>query len=466
MSGVVDVCVVGAGPAGTSLAAVLARLGYRVAVVEQRAFPREHIGESLSRGAVPLLGSLGVYPAAVEALGVPVRAAVVQWLSAASDEPVASDRGAVTVDRGLFDTMLLAHAQAAGADLHVGRVRLPARTATGWRVPFGQQTIEATYLADATGRSTLLGGRRTRTATRTMALHTRWPSVRSDLPDTLICALPDGWLWHARLPGGSLRAMVFVDPAMLASEAGGPDRLFRRLLASTERSAELLRTVPHDATVAVCDASAYRFGQVVTADSIRVGEAAFTIDPLSSCGIQAAVQTGLAAAATVHTMLSPGGDRAAALEYYADLVSTSADHHQATAGRVYSEHVEYADRDFWRRRSMGSKPVLAQGVPAPFDVGALLPHRVRLRRTAQLRPVACRVGDRIERRRALFSESLERPVGFLGGIAVAPLIDQMHAAPTLGGALREWRRSLPEGSGNRVLSWLADHDLLEAADSG
>jgi flavin-dependent dehydrogenase len=464
MSGVVDVCVVGAGPAGTSLAATLARLGYRVAVVEQRAFPREHIGESLSRGALPLLGSFGVSAAAVEAVGVPVEAAVVRWRCAASDEPVPSGHGNVTVDRGRFDTMLLEHAQAAGADLCLGRVRRPQRTATGWRVPFGQQTIEAKYLADATGRFGLLGGRRTRTAARTMALHARWRSLRSGHPDTLICALPDGWLWCARLPGGSARAMVFVDPATLAAQAAGPDRLFRRLLASTATSAELLRTVPQEVAVEVCDASTYRFEQVVTADSIRVGEAAFTIDPLSSCGIQTAVQTGLAAAATVHTMLSPGGDRPAALEYYADLVSSSVTHHRTTAGRAYAQVIAHADRDFWRRRSMESTPVPAQSFPAPASIAALLPHRVRLRPTAQLRPVACRVGDRIEYRRALCSETLERPVGFLGGLPLAALIDQLQAAPTLHAALRQWQHCLPEGRGRRVLSWLADHDLLEAAE--
>ena len=212
----VDVCVVGAGPAGTSLAAMLAQFGYRVALVEQRPFPREHIGESLSPGAWPLLDSLGVTRAAVEAVGVPVRAAAVRW-SCASDES-APHEGGMTIDRGLFDDLLLDHARAAGAELHLGRARRPERTATGWRVPFGEQVIEARFLADATGRFALLGGRRTASSARTMALHARWPWAGSALPDTLICALADGWLWCARLPGGDLRAMIFVDPATLAAE--------------------------------------------------------------------------------------------------------------------------------------------------------------------------------------------------------------------------------------------------------
>jgi hypothetical protein len=249
----------------------------------------------------------------------------------------------------------------------------------------------------------------------------------------------------------------------LAAEPAGPDRLFRRLLASTEASAELLHTLPEPPVVAVCDASSYRFEQVVTVDSIRIGEAAFAIDPLSSSGIQTAIQTGLAAAATVHTVLSPGGDCAAALEYYADLVGASATHHLITAGRAYAEHVEHAERDFWRRRSLESNPRLAQSPPPPIGVAELLPRRVRLRRTAELRAVPCRVGDRIERRQVLCSRDLHRPVGFLGGLPLAPLIDEIESAPNLEAALRRWQHSLPGGRGSRIVSWLVDHDLLEAA---
>ena len=92
---------------------------------------------------------------------------------------------------------------------------------------------------------------------------------------------------------------------------------------------------------------------MVTSDAIRVGEAAFAIDPLSSSGVQTAIQTGLAAAATIHTVLSPGGDRAAALEYYTELVEAAAVHHQQTARGLYAEHATYADQAFWRRRSAG-----------------------------------------------------------------------------------------------------------------
>src|SRR5579884_2718390 len=42
-----DVLIIGAGPAGSSSAAMLAEKGHRVLVLEREKFPRYHIGESL-----------------------------------------------------------------------------------------------------------------------------------------------------------------------------------------------------------------------------------------------------------------------------------------------------------------------------------------------------------------------------------------------------------------------------------
>jgi geranylgeranyl reductase family protein len=70
----VDALVIGAGPAGSATAALLARQGHRVLVVDRDAFPREKpCSEYMSPAAVRVLADLGVVP----------------WLEAAGAVPLA-----------------------------------------------------------------------------------------------------------------------------------------------------------------------------------------------------------------------------------------------------------------------------------------------------------------------------------------------------------------------------------------
>lgn len=67
-----DVCVIGAGPAGASAAALLRRAGYRVLVAEKEKFPRFVIGESLLPRCMDLLEEAGLL-AVVEACNFMVK---------------------------------------------------------------------------------------------------------------------------------------------------------------------------------------------------------------------------------------------------------------------------------------------------------------------------------------------------------------------------------------------------------
>ncbi|MGH9418572.1 MAG: NAD(P)/FAD-dependent oxidoreductase, partial [Thermoanaerobaculia bacterium] len=56
-----DIAIAGAGPGGSTLAALLARRGYSVALIDRDAFPRDKLcGEFLSYDALPIVDSLGV----------------------------------------------------------------------------------------------------------------------------------------------------------------------------------------------------------------------------------------------------------------------------------------------------------------------------------------------------------------------------------------------------------------------
>jgi flavin-dependent dehydrogenase len=64
-----DVVVIGGGPAGSTAAILLAKLGHKVIALEKAHHPRFHIGESLLPMNLPVFERLGVLEK-VRALGV------------------------------------------------------------------------------------------------------------------------------------------------------------------------------------------------------------------------------------------------------------------------------------------------------------------------------------------------------------------------------------------------------------
>ena len=116
-----DVVVVGAGPAGSATALLLARAGVAVRIVERTRFPRRKVcGEYLNGGAVEALARLGVRDA-VHAVSSPLRGV---RLVPEDADPVELDfpRLALACPRETLDAILLREALASGALLEYGRV--------------------------------------------------------------------------------------------------------------------------------------------------------------------------------------------------------------------------------------------------------------------------------------------------------------------------------------------------------
>src|SRR5436190_6906379 len=119
-----DVIVIGAGPAGSTAAALLAEKGRRVLVLEKEKFPRYHIGESLMPFCWFTLQRLGVL-AEMDRIGL-VKKYSVQFVTpdGRQSQPFYffqhyDHPSNVTwqVERADFDQMMLDHARAKGAEV-------------------------------------------------------------------------------------------------------------------------------------------------------------------------------------------------------------------------------------------------------------------------------------------------------------------------------------------------------------
>jgi flavin-dependent dehydrogenase len=316
-----EICVVGGGPAGSVIALRLAELGHDVCVFEKAAFPRPHVGESLTPGVLPLLEMIGLRERVEEAGFLRPSRAFVDWGNEIRHDMPSPGPAGFQVDRGRFDKLLLDGAAEAGVRvLQPAAAQKPVHQApNGWRIKAnwnGQAThIDAKFLVQASGRLSLLPGRKRKCGQPTIALYAYWNGEAFEGPETRIEAGRRQWYWGAPLPDGSFNATVFVDPGHCRTHGRRLENVYFTLLDESR----LLRSCLHVPIIRqpkACDATCYAAEDVVGEDWIRVGEASFSIDPLSSQGVQEALVTALQGSAVVHTMLARSGDADAAIQFY------------------------------------------------------------------------------------------------------------------------------------------------------
>jgi len=459
----VDVCVIGAGPAGSTFAARMAELGYEVCLIERARFPRRHLGESLSPGVLPLLETIGAREA-VEASGFRrVRSVLVKWDAGLQVRQDSREQGLI-VDRGSFDTLLLERARALGVRvLQPAVIRTRRHDENGWQVCIEAEGrtfhIRAAFIADASGRAAATGGRKTPTGCRTLALYTYWRGC--DLAERpRIEAGNEAWYWGVPLPDGTYNTLVFVDLKHFRMEKARPlGARFRELL---ERSS--LMTGCRDAhpigPIRAADATPYLDQDSVTPSSIKIGETALAIDPLSSSGVQKAIQTALAGAVVCNTLLRKREASDAALRFYRQNLADASERHCRFAAAHYASVATRGAGAFWNDRAshIGAQP--PSPASDPIIAHALSMARIELSDQLDFVDLPSIEGDFVMVKPALRHPGLEGPVTYLGGWELAPLLRQLPAGLTMLQLAQAWSASIPLKSALTIVGWLFNKGIL------
>ena len=378
---VVDVAIIGDGPAGAAAARLLASWS-RTVVVLGRAPSRRPLAESLPPSCTKLFDQLGIR-ATVDAAGF-IRSTgnTVQWAGGpTSVEPFDSGALGYQVARDAFDAVLIGAARAAGAHVQldatvVGIAREPDEL---WRVTYrdeaGSASVRARWVFDCSGRSGVVarhGWRRMEPAARTIAVVGIWEQQASwpvdDNTHTLVESYDEGWAWSVPVSSARRYVTVMLDPSITSIPGRSSlAEAYRAELARTKMLSALVEGATLIDAPWGCDASPYAADRVHEDGVLLVGDAGSFVDPLSSFGIKKALASAWLASVATHTALADPSMSGPALELFARRERAMYDHLQRQSATLSRDAAGVHASDYWSNR--GDVPAM-QG-ESDLDVAAL-----------------------------------------------------------------------------------------------
>lgn len=327
-----DVAVVGGGPAGATLAALLSREGHDVVVLEKARHPRFHIGESLlphnlkiirRLGLCERLAEIGVYKPGADftADSVPEQRHEIRF-DEALDVPEGCGH-AWQVRRSEFDRMLFEHAGDSGAQTFV-EARVKAidcdRQAPLLTVDYDGSVhqLEAKFVVDASGRDALLARRfdlqRRNREHGTAALYGHFRNVPrrggEAAGNISIYWFRHGWIWMIPLSGEIMSVGAVCNPDYLRSRGRDVERFFIDTLSLNPYAAERMRAAERVSPITATGNYSYFARELMGPNWLLVGDAGMFVDPVFSSGVFFAMYSAEQGAEIVRAELA--GERRAA----------------------------------------------------------------------------------------------------------------------------------------------------------
>ena len=366
------IIVVGGGPAGSTVAALLAQRGYSVSLYEQTKFPRAHIGESLLPATLATLELSGALDAVRKAGFVEKAGATMVWGKESEPwtwyfrETNSRFPFSYQVNRPEFDQLLLRHAEAVGVRVHeqtrVESVVFDSDRAIAVRI--GKKRIEGSFIVDATGQSCLINSkaqsRMWDETFRNLAIYSYFSNAThlrgEDSGNILIESVPIGWLWKIPLKNevSSVGLVADRDSTVEAIRKTSIEEVFASSLNESRIVHDLLSGSDSLSRPMVTRDWSYQSKSFAGCGWVSVGDAACFIDPLFSTGVHLAVSGAFLAAALVDTSLTEVGLAIDATRAYESLYRQQYEHFRELTSLFYSGN-RTMDSYFWESRRISNQ---------------------------------------------------------------------------------------------------------------
>jgi flavin-dependent dehydrogenase len=378
MSNLVDVIVVGGGPAGAALTLRLARAGCQVVLLERTAYDSFRPGESLAPSAASALVQLGIWEPFLATNPEPAYGVLSAWGSGALESSSFlshPQQQGWQLDRSRFDAMLSSSAQAAGARVvRQATARSVERSPEGgWLIKAGSKDgeleLRARFLVDATGRAARvcrqLGNERER-VDGLLGVCRIFACPKSEPMPLLIEAQPLGWWYSAALPGARCVATFFTDADICRERGFARSEAWSTLLAQSHHTQQRLAGRAPLSPAKVFNASSHCLSAAAGEGWLAVGDALVARDPLSSSGIDFALAS--AERAFVLLLRLARGESEAAQAFNAQVRRDFAVYLQRRHA-YYALEGRWPQSPFWERRSMSSSESDSSSAPTREDSG-------------------------------------------------------------------------------------------------
>ncbi|MDC1162114.1 NAD(P)/FAD-dependent oxidoreductase [Tenacibaculum sp.] len=352
-----DICVVGAGPAGTTIANRLADLGYRIVIIEKSAFPRSQIGLSLTPGIRHWLKILDIEQQVEDLHNKRATKSFVLW---SSTSPIIKEfekeKAGFHVDRGTFDTLLLNECRKKKVKIYQPAIikELKKNDTSTWNIHILKDKINynitSTFIVDACGRKSIFKEKKITYQPKLLATYAYWNSKNTAY--SFIEAGSNYWFWGAPLNNGKFVLCIFSDPSTL-QESNNIETKYEKLLSESKYAYTIIKDNIYE-NFAVCDATPNYSNNVIGNSFIKIGDAAYTMDPISSQGVQKAIKSGIQGAIVVNTILKENNKKIA-IQYYKDLIKIEVKKNNYWTSNFYKEQILFSDSSFWKKRKTNMK---------------------------------------------------------------------------------------------------------------